>query len=238
MTEDNLSSPSNAGRLNEFQARHLHVTFRYIDKLLCEIENVLNASSSRAAFPKYSPDVAPAESRRIEEHIARIRSQLVRILNEQGIASQIPYVSASRAIHAALGSIDIALEELKSRHMRGYVELPEAAANELNESVPAAAALEKGEQSAAFGCIAMWKVGGDEGRASKTVLEQGHLVQLRSRVAGFTMVVTRPLTTGFRSAAGSHSCSFSSIRLRSLTRTQVIVMLMGFASATGSFIVN
>jgi len=47
----------------------------------------------------------------------------------------VPSISGSHAIHAALGSIDIALEELKSRHMRGYVELPEAAANELNEIV-------------------------------------------------------------------------------------------------------
>jgi len=135
MTKDDSSSPSSAGRLNEFQARHLYVTFRYIDKLLCEIEDVLNTPSSRAAFPKYSPDVAPAESRQMEEQIARIRSQLVRILKEQGITRQVPSISGSHAIHAALGSIDIALEELKPRHMRGYGELPEAAANELNEIV-------------------------------------------------------------------------------------------------------
>jgi hypothetical protein len=132
MTQDNLNSPSNAGPLNEFQARHLYMTFRYIDKLLCEIEDVLNAASSRAAFPKYSPDVAPAESRQIEEHIARIRSQLVRVLDAQGITRQVAYISASHAIHAALGSIGIALEELKPPHMRGYGELPQAAADELD----------------------------------------------------------------------------------------------------------
>lgn len=132
MTEQNPSSPSSAGYLNEFQARRLYVTFRYIDKLLCEIEDVLNTPSSRAAFPKYSPDVAPAESRQMEQHIARIRSQLVRILDEQSIPRQVPFISASHAIHAALGSIDIALEELKPRHMRGYGELSEATANELN----------------------------------------------------------------------------------------------------------
>jgi hypothetical protein len=135
MTEDNISSSSNAGRLNEYQARRLYVTFCYIDKLLCEIEEVLNTSSSRAAFPKYALDVAPADSGQIEEHIAGIRSQLVRILNEQGITRQVPSISASHAIHVALGSVDIALEELKPRHMRGYGELPEVAANELNAIV-------------------------------------------------------------------------------------------------------
>jgi len=132
MTEGNRSSPSNGERLNEFQARHLYVTFRYIDKLLSEIESVLDAPSSGAAFPKYSPDVAPAQRKQIEEHIARIRDRLVRVLNDRGMTSQVPYISASRAIRAALGSIDIALEELKPRHMRGYGELPEVAANELN----------------------------------------------------------------------------------------------------------
>jgi hypothetical protein len=132
MTPDNPNSPYSAGHLNEFQARHVYVTFRYIDKLLCEIEDVLNAPSSRAAFPRYSPDIAPAANRQIEERIARIRSQLVHILNQQGITGQLPSTPASHAIHAALGSIDIALEELKPRHMRGYGELPQAAANELN----------------------------------------------------------------------------------------------------------
>jgi len=131
MTDDNLSS-SRAGHLNEFQERRLYVTFRYIDKLLCEIEEILNTPSSRAAFPRYSPDVAPSERKQIEDHIARIRTRLVGILNERGITHQEPSISALHAIHVALGSIDIALEELKPRHMRGYGELPEVAANELN----------------------------------------------------------------------------------------------------------
>jgi len=136
MTEDNLSS-SRPGHLNEFQGRRLYATFRYIDKLLCEIEEILTTPSSRAAFPRYSPDVAPAKGRQIEDHIARIRTQLVQILTEQGITKQEPSISALHAIHVALGSIDIALEELKPRHMRGYGEVPEAAANELNGIVGA-----------------------------------------------------------------------------------------------------
>ena len=131
MTEDNLSS-SRPERLNEFQARRLYVSFRYIDKLLCEIEEILNTPSSRAAFPRYSPDVAPAERRQVEDYIARIRTELVHILNEQSITKQEPSISALHAIHVALGSIDIALEELKPRHMRGYGEVTDAAANDLN----------------------------------------------------------------------------------------------------------
>jgi GTP-binding protein EngB required for normal cell division len=121
-----------AGSLNEFQARRLRVTCQYIDKLLGEIEEILHVTSSRAAFPRFSPDVAPARGRTIEDYVSRLRAQLVRVLDGQGIPREKPSIPASRAIHVALGTIDIAVEELKPRYMQGYGDLPEAAATELN----------------------------------------------------------------------------------------------------------
>ncbi len=121
-----------AGSLNEFQARRLRVTCQYIDKLLGEIEEILHVTSSRAAFPRFSPDVAPAQARTIEDYISRLRAQLVRVLDGQGIPREKPSIPASRAIHVALGTIDIAVEELKPHYMHGYGDLPEAAATELN----------------------------------------------------------------------------------------------------------
>jgi GTP-binding protein EngB required for normal cell division len=121
-----------AGSLNEFQARRLRVTCQYIDKLLGEIEEILHVTSSRAAFPRFSPDVAPAQSRTIEDYVSRLRAQLVRVLDGQGIPREKPSIPASRAIHVALGTIDIAVEELKPHYMHGYGHLPEAAATELN----------------------------------------------------------------------------------------------------------
>ena len=118
--------------LNEFQARRLRVTCQYIDKILGGVEEILNFAASKAAFPRYSDDVAPAQRRTIEDYIARIRGQLVRVLDGQGISSEKPFIPASRAIHVALGTIDIAVEELKPQYMRGYGDLPEAAATELN----------------------------------------------------------------------------------------------------------
>src|SRR6202050_1846988 len=125
-------SKSNAGSLNEFQAGRLRVTCQYIDKLLAEVEGTLNAAASKAAFPRLSQDVAPAQRRTIEEYISRIRAQLVRVLDGQGIPREKPSIPASRAIHVALGAIAIAVQELKPQYMRGYGDLPEAAATELN----------------------------------------------------------------------------------------------------------
>jgi len=69
--------------LNESQARRLRVTCQYVDRLLGEIEALLNAAASKAAFPKYIPDVSPADRRTIEDYIARIRAQLIRVLSGQ-----------------------------------------------------------------------------------------------------------------------------------------------------------
>jgi GTP-binding protein EngB required for normal cell division len=119
-------------RLNPNQASRLRVTCQYIDKLLGEIEEVLNTTSSKAAFPRYSTDIVPAQRRTIENYIARVRAQLVRILDGQGIVREKPAIPASRAIHVILGAIDIAAEELKPGYMRGYGDLPESVATELN----------------------------------------------------------------------------------------------------------
>ncbi|MDI6876026.1 MAG: dynamin family protein [Methanomicrobiales archaeon] len=118
--------------LNEHQARYLRVSCEHIDRLLGEIEAILNTSTSRAAFPRYAPDLDPARRRTIEDFVARLRAQVVRILDGQGIPRDQPRVPASRAIHATLIAIDIAAEELRPQHMRGYGEVSADVATELN----------------------------------------------------------------------------------------------------------
>jgi GTP-binding protein EngB required for normal cell division len=118
--------------LNPFQANRLRVTCQYIDKLLGEIEEILNSAGSKMAFPRYADDILPAQRRTIEDYISRIRAQLVRVLEGQRIAREKASIPASRAVHVHLGAIDIAVEELKPKYMRGYGEVPEAVATELN----------------------------------------------------------------------------------------------------------
>ncbi len=103
-----------------------------MDKLLADIETVLNTATSKTPFPRYINDISPAQRRTIEDYIARVRAQLVRVLEGQEIERGKPFIPASRAIHVDLGAIDIAAEELKPKYMRGYGEVPESAATELN----------------------------------------------------------------------------------------------------------
>src|ERR1700691_4139551 len=119
--------------LNSNQARRLSVTCRYIDKLLADMEGALSVADSAQAFPEYVSDVTPAERQVIEDYAARIRLQLVRILDGHGVARPQPSIPVSRSLHTSLTFIAIAAEELQPRYMRGYGEISPGAVTELNE---------------------------------------------------------------------------------------------------------
>ena len=118
--------------LNSNHARRLSVTCQHIDKLLADMENAVSVSASERAFPEYIADVTPAQRQTIEDYIARIRSQLARILDGQGIERPAPRIPASRSLYTILTFIGIAAEELQPKYMRGYGEIPPAAAVDLN----------------------------------------------------------------------------------------------------------
>ncbi|MFZ0771815.1 MAG: hypothetical protein WCA49_16465 [Candidatus Sulfotelmatobacter sp.] len=118
--------------LNSNHARRLSVTCRHIDKLLADMENALSVASSKQVFPEYLSDVAPGQRRVIEDYIARIRAQLARVLDGQGIERPEPSIPVSRSLHIGLTFIKIAAEELQPRYMRGYGQISPAAAIDLN----------------------------------------------------------------------------------------------------------
>lgn len=128
-------SETKKGAFNEHQKRRLLVTCQYIDKLLADIEAILNTPASKAAFPRYASNLTPAQRSAIEDYIAQIRAQLLRVLDEQAIPREPASIPASRAIRADLGVIDIALLELNPRYMRGYGPVPEEASRNVDTVV-------------------------------------------------------------------------------------------------------
>jgi GTP-binding protein EngB required for normal cell division len=120
------------GALNENQQTRLRITCRHIDKLLSNIEDILHAATSQSPFPRYIVDLNPAQIRVIEDHIRRLRSQLVRTIAWQRMKPEPPDIPATRAILAHLTFVDIAIEELKPSYMRGSGAVPEDALGELN----------------------------------------------------------------------------------------------------------
>jgi GTP-binding protein EngB required for normal cell division len=127
--------------LNPYQERHLRVSLHEADRLLSEIAQILNSAASKSPFPKFVVDLTPAQRKTIEDYIDRVRARLVRVLESQNIEPEPPSIPATRAIHSALTFIDIAVEELRPRYMRGYGEVPPEAAAELNGIVGELSAL-------------------------------------------------------------------------------------------------
>jgi len=126
-TEPGAPSP------NEHQVRYILSTCEYIDRLLTDIEGVLNASASKSVFPRYSSDLTPVQRQTIEDFVACLRTRLVRILDDQGIARDRPAVPVSRAIRGSLIAIDIAAEELRPKHVRAYGEVSRGMTAELED---------------------------------------------------------------------------------------------------------
>jgi GTP-binding protein EngB required for normal cell division len=120
------------GQLNEHQQTRLRITCQYIDKLLSDVEDILRAATSQSPFPRYIADITPAQIRVIEDHIRRLRSQLVRTIAWQQIKPARPDIPATRAMLTNLSFVDIAIEELKPHYMRGFGAVPEDAFSELN----------------------------------------------------------------------------------------------------------
>ena len=128
----NVEMTRRAGELNEHQKTRLRITCQYIDKLLRDIENILHAATSESPFPRVIVDINPAQIRVIEDHIRRLRSQLVRTIAWQQMKPEPPNIPATRAILTNLTFVDIAIEELKPHYMKGSGHVPEDAVSELN----------------------------------------------------------------------------------------------------------
>ena len=56
--------------LKPFQRRHLLTSCQYADGLLSGIEAVLVASQSKSPFPKYKPDISPAQAKVVQDYIS------------------------------------------------------------------------------------------------------------------------------------------------------------------------
>ncbi len=120
------------GTLNDAQRRRLSITCKYIDGLLCDIEHALHAAESASPFPRYIVDVTPEQAGTIEGHIRRLRSQLLRTMEWQHLKPEPAEIPVTRSITTDLAFIDIAIEELKPRYLRGCGAVPEDAVSALN----------------------------------------------------------------------------------------------------------
>ena len=122
---------SEKGDLNESHRRRLLANAQYADKLLSDVEEILNASESKSPFPKYRPDVSLHQTRLIRGHISRFRDHLSRVLSAVGIKGGGARFGSLHSIRVTLTFVRIAVEEMAPEHLRGYGDLSDGTASEL-----------------------------------------------------------------------------------------------------------
>lgn len=124
------SSPATA--LNESQERRLIATCQYVDRLLGELERAIAEAESRSPFGRYANDLVPAERRLVQDYITRVRTELLRMLEGQGLSPAPRRTGLRWAILTHLAYVDAAVEELKPHYMQGYGAVAPEAALALN----------------------------------------------------------------------------------------------------------
>ena len=122
---------SETGDLNESHRRRLLANAQYADKLLSDLEEILNASESKSPFPKYRPDVSLHQARLVRGHISRFRDHLSRVLSAVGIEGSGARFGSLHSIRVTLTFVRIAVQEMAPEHLRGYGDLSDGAASEL-----------------------------------------------------------------------------------------------------------
>ncbi|MFN2123198.1 MAG: hypothetical protein ACK2UP_06820 [Candidatus Promineifilaceae bacterium] len=121
--------------LNEYQKHHLLTRFKHIDRLMADTEQILSSTPSRGIFQHHVVDVTPAGLEEFERGASEFRESMKRVLQRHGLRLQQSQVSILKGALTNLTLVDIALEELKSKYMRGYGELTQESAERLDEQI-------------------------------------------------------------------------------------------------------
>jgi GTP-binding protein EngB required for normal cell division len=118
--------------LNENQQRRLIVTCQYVDRLLADLDKAFAEAASNSPFGRYANDLAPAEQGLVRDYVARVRTQLLRMLEGQGLSPTPSRIGLRYSLLTRLGFVDIAVEELKPHYMVGYGTVAPEAETALN----------------------------------------------------------------------------------------------------------
>ncbi len=117
--------------LNSAQRQHLLSTCQYIDKLLSDVEAVLDGPSA-AAFPRFRFDLNPMQAKVMRDALRQTRAQMLRALSSAGVARPEPAYGAVHSARITLNFAEIAAAECAPDRMRGYGDISEAAASVLS----------------------------------------------------------------------------------------------------------
>ncbi|HPD56017.1 MAG TPA: hypothetical protein P5294_05345 [Smithellaceae bacterium] len=123
-------------RHSEFGENHQRVIgihFKRINRLLSEIEFLINDAKNPSPFSEYIMDLAPEKIDLLHDQLKIIRKKMNALLANKGIAFHVTSISLLNAINTRLIFADISAEETRAKYMRGYGKLSDKAAEDLEE---------------------------------------------------------------------------------------------------------
>ena len=225
-----MENDGSTAQLNSSQALHLLVSAQYVDKLFSEIESVLFASQAKSPFRKYRDSLSPMQVKVIEDYLASIRSQLVRVLETQSITIPEPDIASAHSMRTTLAFAKMAFRECTPERMRGYGDLPESKVRELNGLVDEmVGALEKldgylaqGQGQDLAGRIERLEQSGADVTTLKTlewIINDHGLVEFR---ATLTMILERLESPSFEIALFGRVSSGKSSLLNAIVQTDIL----------------
>jgi hypothetical protein len=106
-----MRSEDVADGLNSSHKLHLLSSAQHADKLLGDVESILSFSKSKSAFRKYRKSLLPTQVKVVEDYVARIRTQLVGVLEAEGIPLPEPGFESVHAIRVTLALVRIAFQD-------------------------------------------------------------------------------------------------------------------------------
>lgn len=123
--------PGSADGLNENQKRYLLNTFRHVDGMLTAALELLRPDRPLSPLQAQQAGLSPLAWKRVAGQVLGLREEMVRILASQGVALPTAETSPAWLFVTAVLSAKDEVEEIGSRSMRGYGELSDAKAREL-----------------------------------------------------------------------------------------------------------
>jgi hypothetical protein len=135
-----MTMSQSAINLNENHCKAIFGGVQYVDHLLTDALAKLTISDNGEISHPVIIDATPEQREGIARHVARLRGALRGLLKDCDIPLEPPSASGLWSLCCNLAYVQVALEELDSRHLRGYGEMePKAAAgldNQLKKVMP------------------------------------------------------------------------------------------------------
>ena len=118
--------------LDERRKRSLLLKLRHLDELLFEVDRLAEGKGSSSPLSDRYTELEPEKKEAVQRYIVRLRETMCRILEEKGIPIDVPSFETIHSINTSLIFMDISIEEIRPKYMRGYGELTREAADELD----------------------------------------------------------------------------------------------------------